>query len=263
MTGPVSVSIEDVSQEPAKPAVKLEEIKLEGEDVPEIARGKTAADVLQLVKGLDAALKTSENARLQQEALLKMAAQATPVPQPEPEKPKEVSPEELAELFREDPVRAIAVMTEQAQKRAEENLERRIGPLIGASASQVENQMREKYKVEFELFGEDILKLAGTVPESQRREILARPEAWEDMISLVRGRKGNLERYIERVQVGNPEQRRIEAQREQVDQVGFTDTSPARPRRLTSAAQMDDTMKEIARNLGMTDAEYMKYYNMG
>lgn len=261
MTGPVSISIDDLDSPPPTPAASLSEIKIDGDSVPESLRGKTAEDLVKMAQGLENALRTSESARQQQEMLLRMAAEKQPeVPQPREPEEQELSDEQLADLYSQNPIQAIKYMTDKAQKTATRNLEQRLGPMFGSNAAQVERQMREKYKVEFELFGQDITRLLDSVPN--KNEMLANPAAWEDAISLVRGREGNIQRYVQKLNNNTPEQRREAARAEQVEQVGFTD-SAIRPRRLDSAVQMDDTMREIARNMGLSESEYVKWYNQG
>lgn len=265
--GPISVSIEDMEAPKAPEATDLSKIKLDGDSVPELLRGKTMADVLTLFDGLSTSLKTSETARIQAEQLARMASERTLELAPkEPEPEPELTDEQLQELHEKNPVEAIRIMQAQAEKRATRNLETRLGSLFTTTAAQVETQMRSKYAAEFELFGDDISRVLKIVPN--KSQVLSNPAAWEDVISMVRGREGNFKRLLEHQAKPEIEQKRKGARETEALNVGFTEQAPGRTRLPASIDQMDDVMKEIARNLGFEPTqkgygEYLRWAHVG
>lgn len=256
--GAVSMTLEDEPRVDTTPApAKLEEVILQGDSVPEMLRGKSAAEAVAMMKGMSEALKLSEQARQQAELTAATALKTQPAPvAPEPE-PQEMSDQELAELHAENPLAAIRVMNDQAIRRAERNLESRLKPLFNGSAVSAEQQARAKYADEFALFGDQITQMATQIPNSQ--VVLTNPAAWDDLISLVRGRSGNIERLIEKRTATNVEATRRQAQETQIDTVGFSGTEPrARPTART-VAQLDPIQREIAEKMGLTPDEYVKW----
>jgi hypothetical protein len=266
-TGPISVSIEEMEAPKAPEALDLTKIKLEGDAIPELLRGKTLADVLTVVDGLSTSLKTSETARLQAEQLARLSSERVTVPVPkEPEPEPELTDEQLQELHEKDSLAAIRYMQDRAVRRVSQNVETRLGSLFTTTAAQVEQQMRVKYAAEFELFGGDITKVLAAVPN--KAQVLSNPAAWEDVISMVRGRSGNFERLLEHKKEPEKAQKRVEAREIEAAGVGFTEQSAGRTRLPRSTDQMDDTMKEIARNLGFEPTqkgygEYLRWAHVG
>ena len=261
--GLVSVDLDEMekaqSSEQPKP-VNLSEVKLDGDEIPEDLRGKSASDVVARVKALTAALQVSEQARLTAENVVKVAtAQAPRAPEPEPE-PAEMNDEQLRQLHEENPLEAIRVMNAQAIRRAERNLEVRLSPLMAGSASSAEQFARGKYAEEFALFGDQISDVVAKMPNS--KTVMSNPAAWDDVISFVRGRPGNIERLIEQKIAKTTAPRQQVAQQQQVESVGFSGTE-ARARPIPkNAAQLDATQKEIAEKLNMTLEEYVKWANV-
>jgi hypothetical protein len=260
-TGPESVTLDEMEQG-SRVAPKMDDIKLDGEGIPEHLKGKSAADLVKMLEGTQEAVRISERAREQAELTARaLAKQEAPPPPPMPEPEPELSEEQVAELYQNDPVKAIKVLSEQAVKRAEKNLENRLGPMMRGSASAVESAARTKYAEEFELFGEEITRLAGSVPNKEA--ILSNPAAWDDMISLIRGRPGNFEKLIERKSAGKVAATRTAAQAEQADTIGFTDSGAGRGRKTLTQDNLDSTQKEIADKMGLTPKEYAYWANVG
>ncbi len=235
--------------------------KLEGDEVPEELRGKTMAEVIALQGGMKDALLTSEQARKNAETLAATAAAATappapvaaPLPAPEPE----LSDEEIAELHQEDPIKAIKYMNAQAIKVAEKNLEARIGPMLAGTAASVEEGARLKYKSDFESIGPEIEAFIQKLPD---KRVLANPQGWEDLVSLVRGQ--NIEKVIAHRTGVADEASKAQAQRDQQDLAGFQGAGNV-PRPVAAVPSgvegMDDIQREIAGKLGMSDADYIKW----
>lgn len=256
--GPETVDLE--TQEPPEPPAppELDKIMIDGEAVPEDLRGKTVAEIVARTKALSDSLRLSEQARKQAELTAETALRhpAAPPPPPPPA-PKELTEEELAELHQSDPIKAIRVMQDQAIRIAEQNLEHRLRPLFSGTASSVESAARVKYADEFQLFGDQISQVVAQVTD---KSAFSRPEAWDDLISLVRGRPGNLERIIEHRNGAAAAQQQAEAaRRAQADGIGFSGTEARMSRVPTSAAALDPTQREIADKLGLTPEEYVKW----
>jgi hypothetical protein len=239
-------------------APKLADMKMEGDDVPENLRGKSATDVLLHVKALGEALKISEHARTQAEMTAQTALRtAQPVAAPVVEGPKELTDEELTEIHSADPLKAIRIMNEQAIRRAETNLEARLSPLFQGTSRSVEDQARAKYPDEFVLFGDQISQLVGALPNA--KSVMSNPQAWDDLVSLVRGRSGNIEKLIEKRTQSVVTQQRETAQAQQVETMGFTEAAGRRSAIPQTVAQLDPVMREIAEKLDMTPEEYVKW----
>jgi len=136
--GPTSVSLDEMEQQANQPTPpKLDEIKVDGTDIPEDLRGKSVADVIKLAGNLANALKLSENARTNAETMARMASQqpsAPPAPVAAPE-PKELSREEISELYATDPIKAIEVMQNQAISKVAKQYEVRLEPLFSGTSN--------------------------------------------------------------------------------------------------------------------------------
>lgn len=269
MTAPApetSVTLEQLeaasTQEATKP-VNLAEVKLEGDDIPEHLRGKTASDAIAQVVAMQKALLISEDARKQAQTNAELAMRQPQVQAPAPPAaPPELTPDELNELYEKEPIKAIAYMQQQGLRQAERNLESRLGPLFQGTAVSIEQQAREKYKEEFELFGDQITQIASQLPGG--RSALANPQAWDDLVSLVRGRTGNMEKIFERKTAKAAGAQQQQAQQTQAQDAGIVMNSTTRAPVAPSGAFIDPTEREIMRELGIqTDAEWLKWRNMG
>jgi hypothetical protein len=254
--GAVEVTLDEMEKATQElPKVpSLADIKLEGDDVPAIVRGKSAQEA---INGLVDALKVSEQAR-QQALLTAEAAVKTPAPvaPPPPPAPKELTIEELKALHDEDPFKAIQVMHQQAEQRVLRQYEERVRPLISGVASSAEQQARAKYADEFELFGDQISR---AIDQFGARDLLSNPGTWDDIVAYVRGRGGNIEKLIERKTKPKVEERRATAQQQQAESVGFTDNSGSRGRKPSSVDQLDPIQREVAEKMGITPEDYIKH----
>lgn len=257
--GASSVTLDELEQTPPE-SPKLDDVKLDGDNVPEEFRGKSVADMLKAVKGLGDSLKLSEEARQRAETLAKLASErpaAAPIPaQPPVEEPKELSDEELNELYANEPLKAIRAMQDSMIRRVERNLNARIGSLTTGSASAVEQAARQKYPDEFKIFEQDIKDMVAVLPD---KSVLANPQAWDDLVSFIRGKPGNWERFMAAKAAPSKAEAAANARQDQADTVGFSGTE-ARMRSIPgSVDQLDAIQKEIAANLDMTEAEYIKW----
>lgn len=265
MTAPAThadtaVTMEEIERQNAVTApTDLSQVKLEGEGIPSALVGKTAMDAIRHAAALEEALKISENSRKLAELTIQSAPRpADPVPVVE--EIKQMTREQFDELYQNDPMAAIQALNAQAIRTAERNLETRLGPLTSGGLSAAENVARTKYADEFALFGPEIKQLMEGFPNS--RTVFSNPAAWDDLISLVRGRQGNFEKLLAHKSGSNPELARQQAIQRETASMGFTDTSPTRSRGNGSGAELDATQREIADKLNMTYEDYKKWSNV-
>lgn len=261
-------------RESQKPATDLSAIKLEGDNVPELARGKTAAELLQMVEGMQSALRTSEEARRQALALAETAAQrgsnaSAPAPAPPREEPKEMGDDELKQLMLDNPLEAVRIITRQTEARVTRNLEGRLGMLSSSSIDSQRQQAQQRHKEEFDILGKEIDAFVNQLPN---KEVLSQPGAWDDLVSYVRGRPENFEKVLQHKMKSYNPAPTLEGSRagERDHATPNLRTSNGGDQRSTSSfsgkltpEKMDDTMKEIARNLGQTPEQYCRFYNAG
>lgn len=256
--GATSVSFEEIERQQAAGEQKpldLNTVKLDGDDIPEALRGKSVQELVAKLTGTEQALRLSEDARLHAERQPPAAAPVAAAPAPEP--PKEVSDDEIRQLYEEDPIKGIEAMSARAVARAERNLESRLGPLVAGSSASAEAAARAKYPDEFELFGDDIAKVVASVPNA--KVMMANPGAWSDLIALVRGRDGNFDKLLAHKQSKAADQSRRSAQELQAAQAGFSGTGGSAPSGTRSAVKLDALQQEIARNMNMTDEQYIAW----
>lgn len=249
-----SVSFDEMEEQlkAGKPGSSDLSATLTGEGVPDDLKGKPIKDIIAEIaarKQNDAAAQAGREAAQQAIAAAQPApAAATTRQEPEPE--KELSEEELTKLYEENPVAAIKKMNEQAEKRVMRNLEGRMAPMTGGFAQLAEQKAREKYVDEFALFGAEIQQIIGTLPNPA---LLSNPKAWDDLVGLVRGRPGNFEKLLKHI---NTKTVGASAQNDQGLGAGFH----APPRSSDSPAprgQLTDVQKAVAREMNMTDEEYV------
>jgi hypothetical protein len=150
------------------------------------------------IQRLEASLRLSEDARTK--AIAEAAARAAvPAPAPAPvapapEEPKDLTAEELEQLVREDPTKALTLAMEQTRRRTTRDLEARINPLVNANVTTAEAMARQKYASDFEILGPEIEAFMKTIPEAQRRVALADSQGWDTMLSYVRGQ--NMDKVV-------------------------------------------------------------------
>ena len=240
----------------------------EGEDLPDELKGKTAAELLQHTIALSNAVKTSEAARKDQAAQMTemtarlaahQVAPAAVVPQEVPEE-KELTLDEYEKLYEDSPLKAMVAMTSAAEKRLAKNLDARMVPLTMGSADTAEANARQTYKVEFELFKPDIDAIISRLPS---KASLSSAKAWDDLISYVRGQPGNMEKLFERRDASTRAEAEKKAQEAEAAAAGVSLSGGERPPAAVPAGQLDPTEKEIAKGLGMSDADYLKWKKVG
>jgi hypothetical protein len=264
---PESVTLDDMEAQSASDAaaatrLDLTKVMLDGDGVPEEFRGKSAAELASMAKGLSDSLRMSESARKQAETNASLALQRPPVPVAEPVREPEMNDEQLAEIYQNDPLKAIKIMQERSIREAEKNLEARLGPLFSGSAASAEAQARAKYAAEFELFGDQISQIVGSLPNA--KTAMANPQSWDDLVSFVRGKPGNFDRLVEHKVGKSAADRKAAAQAAQAADAGLSMASSVRAPSSAAAVtgQLDDLQREIAGKLNMTEAEYIKWSNV-
>lgn len=238
-----SVTLEDMEQAskeaeaPAAP-VKASDVKLDFTDLPDGLKGKQLTDVLADLENTRKALKLSEDARL----ALARSGERPPVAE-EQQPVKRLSRDELKELMQEDPLAAYEYMQSTIVATLDDHLSNRFDPLVSGTIAAVERGAREKYKAEFELFGEQITEAKKRVDP----RILATDEGWDDVMAYIRGRPGNFEKIIEHRSKSNA----TAAREEQASNTGFSASRSSVREAPSSGGDfgLDDVQKEIARNL--------------
>mgnify|MGYP001602180388 CR=1 FL=1 len=231
--------------------------KLEGDVIPENFRGKTIDDVLQENQRLQDSLRLRDAETATYRTALETRGTQQQVQQQVVDAPKELTREELAEIYAEDPLKAIEVMNDQAIRRAEQHLAVRLGSIEQGTISAAEAQARAKYPDEFELFGDDLIKFKNQMPN---QGIFASTKGWEDMISYIRGQDGNIEKLIAK-RTGNLQTPSSARQKEQAN-AGFS-RSTQRSTSVGNAREATPEQKQVAEGLGMTVAEYLKWDKVG
>lgn len=282
MTGPVpdqgvhpaaAVDLDEVSKQlaAAEAAGKpLEEIKIEGDNVPEQLRGKSVADVVTTMQGLEDAVKASEKGRmelkdqfnaLKAQLAVQPAATTTAAAALAADAPRVLDREEIAKLYEDDPLKAIGVMNEQMGERLDRNLDARLKPLMTGSADTAEANARMRYKEEFELFGDEIKTVLAQVPD---KSVMNSAKSWDDLVAYVRGQ--NVDKLIQHRGEQAAKLKEVEALEAAAASTGFSGTGGAqRPPPVVTqvTGQLDGTQREIAKGLGMTDDDYIKWSKVG
>lgn len=262
MTAPVrqDVTFEEIAAaSETKEPVKAADIKLEAEDLPEDIKGKTAADIAQLVDGLKKSLLQSEAERQRLASQPAPTAPAAPAPAPAAPEPPPLTDEQLTTLYQEKPLDAIRYMTEQANKRAEANWDRRITQLVGGTIDSARAEAQRKYSEEFQLFGDQIDEMLKQIPNAQA---MASGKAWDDLVSYIRGQPQNIEKLIEHRTAKSKAAVEAAAREEQVALAGVSVPSAVRTPAPKSGS-LDALELEIAKNLNMTPQDYAKWKSLG
>lgn len=250
---------------PAAPA-KASEFKLEGDDIPEEYRGKTAAEVAKEAKAFQNALRTSEAAREAQKAALDLRGSEPAAPAKPAEPVEEVmTREQLAELAQTDPVAAMEKVTEIAERRAEKNFNARLAQIEVGNVGMAENWARQEFPDEFQLFGAELDKFVKQFPPS----VFANKKGWEDAVSFVRGQRGNFEKLMEHRQNG-PARSSTEARMEQERTSGHAGGNgvqrtqiPARQIDTLDAVQDKIAQEFIDSGVFKDKAEYIAWSKIG
>lgn len=254
---------EEATRTPTAPP-KASEFKLEGDDIPEEFRGKTAAELVASAKAFQTALRMSEDSRTTMKAAFD--ARPTEVVKPaEPVEEAEMTREQLKELYDTDPLAAMEKFTEIAEKRATKNFNVRLGQMESSGLSMAENWAKQEFPDEFKLFGKELETFVAKFPPAT----FTTKKGWEDAISYVRGQRGNFEKLMEFRQNGPPKGA-AEARMEQESTSGFSGKGNGQQGRVPAdkPTVLDATQKQIAQefiNSGVfkDEAEYIKWSKIG
>jgi len=192
------------------------------------------------VKALEQALRISEESRKRTEQFA-----APPQEKKEEPPPKELTREELNELHKTDPLAAIEYMQAKAIRTAEENLARRLGPLSAGAATSARQLAMQKYPDEFQVLA------------------MGNAKAWDDLISYVRGKPGNFEKMLDHRDSKRRDADATAAREREAASAGVHTRSEVRSPPPAKGSTLDATEKEIAKAMGMTDADYTKWRNIG
>lgn len=197
------VSFADLEEPAAAPkAPDLSTIKLEGDDVPEMFRGKTIKETLSALTTTLDSFRGSEKARKELQDRVDALSRPSVVREdPKTPAPEPLTKEKLDAMYKEDPTAATALIVARAMDSINANIEARLGPIKAAGASTVEAQVRQEFAAEFEDFGAEIKQITDNLPD---RSVLGNPESWKQIISYVRGQPQNFEKLLTRHGKKNP-----------------------------------------------------------
>lgn len=252
-----SETLDDIGQRLATPApTDFTKITLDGDEIPENLRGKSVTELLSQVSRLGDALRISEESRIalknSQEALDAARSKPTSAPPPAPAPEPELNDEQLQALFDESPRKYHDYIQQQSEKRIMNQLKGQLAPVVGNSADMTVRDAKNRYVDEFAAFGKEIQDFISQMPD---RSALAQPGAMDELMDWMRGK--HWKKFQEHLasKGGNGLEDARHEMGSQTPQ-GFERSPAPRKNGGRSAVQLDDTMKEIARALGVSEADY-------
>lgn len=237
-----SMTFEEIEAQAAEPEDKGKGGEGGDDDLPDAYKGMSAKQIAAIAETSREAMKSmerssSESARVAAE----LADSSRRAPPPPSEEVKELTREELQELYDKDPLEAIAKIEEQAMRRISAHVESRIAPLTSGTMSSAENWAKEEFPDEFELFASDIKKLVDSVPN---KSVFTSKQGWEDAVAYVRGQKNNFEKLVTHRATKADRDALANARGRERESTGFN----ARSRSTNEARGAAD--KEIANKMG-------------
>lgn len=245
-----TVTLDEMEQQAGKkeetppPKPNASEVKLDFEGIPDALKGKGLTEIMETLERTQKALRMSEDARLALRRSIE-TGESAPVRTVEevPESQKPLTREQLKELITEDPLAAYDYMQNNMIAALDDHLNTRFEPLVRGNAGTMEAQAREKYKAEFELFGDQIEAAKKQVDP----RILMTANGWDDIVSYIRGRPQNFETLLTHRSKPTAEAARTKQQ----EDVGFTASRGSNnpPATGGNKVELDETQKEIAREL--------------
>lgn len=236
---------------------------IEGDDIPEQFRGKTAKEIAEAADRAMKALRVSEDARLAAlEKRVNTPAESAPAgPAAEPE-PEPLTEEAFAQMYEENPTKALMLMAERVASTTERNVLARIAPMQAGARSAAENAAKQKYADEFEILGPEIEAVVKKIPNPS---YLSNPGAWDDVMAYVRGQ--NIDKIIEHKMKKVSAGAENTARTEQINSTGFTSTRPiaAAPAGGSDPSHfgLDETERKVADTLNQSYKDYARYKKMG
>jgi len=203
------------------------------------AEAQAAAPPDAAAAALREALRISEESRKRTEDLLRSVAGKKEEPV------QEMTSEQWNELYQKDPLAAIEYKQAKAMKTLEENIARRLEPLISGGATSAREMARSKYPDEFAALGPEIERMLSD--PRVNKNAMGQLQAWEDLIFYVRGQPGNTEKLVEFKTTRDREKSAAAAQAAQAASAGTHTRSDVRPPPTTGSNALDATEQEIAR----------------
>ena len=201
------------------------------------------ASLAEQARRLQDALRISEAGRMAAMSQLQSLPQ-----QPQQPQYQELSVSQLREMMASgDPdqqLAAVAAIQQRSLAQVEQAYRHKLDSLQEGSISAAEAEARRRYAVEFELFGDEILQRARSLPD---RTPLTNPEGWRQIVSFVRGLDENFDRLTQR-----------RARDAQAGNAGFSGAA-ANVRPASSAPiVVDETTRQIALSLGEDPVTYAR-----
>ena len=111
---------------------KMDEFKVEGDDIPDNLKGKSARDLLNHIKTMEDTLRNVDAARQQALTMAQLAAQGRSEPAPAPVAPEPeplITSEQVAAAFSEDATKGVELMNKMMQGFNDGDLQK-LGDLI-------------------------------------------------------------------------------------------------------------------------------------
>jgi hypothetical protein len=260
-----SMDFTEIAQqaEVAKPQ-DYSQVKFEGDDIPEIVRGKTAAEALALISGMQESLRLSEQARQQALATSVALSERQPQAAPAPvvaQEPAEPTEAELKAMFEEDPFKYHQTVAQINDKRNERRMLAAMQPMVSSTASSAEQMARTKYKDEFDILGPEIDQIIQK-ELGGNRQVLVDAGSWDRLVKYAKGEY--FDKFVaeksKRSSNANLEASRTrEANNAPADFTGRNGNDNPRPRG-GKIKELDATQKEICKIQGISEQDYMTYY---
>lgn len=254
---------EIAAQAESNKAPDYSQIRFEGDAVPEIVRGKTAAETLALVTGMQESLRLSEQARQQALATSVALSERQPVaaqPAPVPVEAPEPTEAELKVLYEEDQFKYHQTVAAMQQKRFDRQLSATVQPLMGSTASAAEQSARQRHTEAFEILGKEIEHVIQS-ELGGNKSVLAQPDAWDKLVKYTIG--NNVDKFIAEKAKKSAGPALEAARQEQANNApqDFTGRNGDSPRRSSGRLkELDATQKEICRVQGISEEDYRTYY---
>jgi hypothetical protein len=238
---------------------KLDDFKIEGEDIPDNLKGKSARELLNHIKSMEDTLRTVDQQRQQALTMAQLAAQgrteAPPAPKVEEPEPL-ITSEQVAQAFQEDAQKGVELMnkmTEQQISRAGEHFMRRISPMLSGVGSAAENEARRKYPDEFDIYKDEIAAMMKRVDKAAMSTL----ESWDDLIAYVRGKDPM--RLFNHMAEKDKTKAAADAQEQQRNTAGVSMSSSTRAAAPAGGPVMDATTLQICDVLGISPEDYIKW----
>ena len=257
--------LDEIGQRYATPTpTDYSKVTLDGEDIPEAFRGKSVSDLVTTISRLGDALKVSEDARVALKTSSEALAEARrapppaappPAPQPDPE----LNDEQLQALYDESPRKYQDYLAQQSERRMTRMMQGYLAPVVGNSADMALREARQRFPEEFVAFGKDIEKFVSEMPD---KNILATPGAVDQMMDYMRGKNWKaFQDHIAAKQNGSLREAQHQLSAQTPADFSRSPAPAPVPRSGGGArrpVQLDDTMKEIAAILGVSEEDYAK-----